>query len=390
VSFLSKKHPNLFSVGPVTIQGEVKSTFLKSARIEFHDNKEEKRASNTSTPELSPEMHKKLIVIAEEILKEWDLDIENIEVADIDQARLVWKITTPEGPVGLKRISRPEKKALFSIYAQNYLVEKGAHVPSILITKKQQLYARQGPFLFVVHDWIDGWPFDLTVPEDVRRMMQGVAEYHQASKGFHPPETIPDVSKLGQWPRQYVKQYRQLGWGKVIAKSKPREAFSQLYLDVADEFIELGKEAFKQLNASHYREWVKESKPNPMLCHQDFESNTILWGDDHKTWITDLDSASFDLPISDLRRIMIPIQSDVGTWNDEQFDHMLSAYEVVNPLTVKQKEVMFIDMMFPYEFYEVAREKFLLEKDIPAVALEEAAAFERLKNEMLMEKLTDL
>jgi spore coat protein I len=69
---------------------------------------------------------------------------------------------------------------------------------------------------------------------------------------------------------------------------------------------------------------------------------------------------------------------------------MLNAYESVNPLSAEQKKVMYIDMMFPYELYDVIRDKYSLKSDTPVMELEDAIAFEQLKREKIEQKLQQL
>lgn len=399
-----KKYRNLLTTGPIMMNGQIQSvqlrednpmqTSTKKAQFFLKDRGgvtavEKDALPSTEKAEVTPEMREKLSILGREIMKQWDLVVDSIEVVQGGQMALVWKVMTPDGPVCLKRINRPEKKALFSVHAQNYLAEKGARVPSILITKEQKLYANHGPFLFVVYDWIEGRQFDLTVPEDVEWLMKGLAEYHRNSTGYHPPEGVPSASKLGQWPKHYTKRCSQMEAWKIIAETQPVDPFSRIYLEIADEFIEFGKDVLNQLRNSHYNEWVQQCKQLPTLCHQDYGTgNTILV--DNEVWVIDLDTTAYDLPIRDLRKIIIPLISDAGTWQSELFDLMLSAYERENPLTPEQKKVMYIDMMFPYEFYDIARDKYSLKNEVSAQALEETAAFERLKREMLTQMMDEV
>ncbi|HET7658407.1 MAG TPA: phosphotransferase, partial [Bacillales bacterium] len=249
-----KKHQNLLTTGPVAIHGKIVSRRVDDLNEEIEDKQSDLNGyqqvpekeyqpymeSEVKSIELTPEMIEKLTILGKEIMKQWDIEVSQIEVIQGAQMALVWKVTTPDGPVCLKRMNRPEKKALFSIYAQNHLAEKGAHVPSIIITKEKQLYAKHGPFLFVVYEWIEGRPFDLSISEDVAWMMKGLAEYHLNSQGYRPPEGIQETSKLGQWPKHYTKRCKQMESWKLIAAQQPNDPFSQLYLETIDEFIEQG------------------------------------------------------------------------------------------------------------------------------------------------------
>jgi spore coat protein I len=329
---------------------------------------------------LSPEEEQRLISLAETILKNWEVTVNLIEVVQGGQMALVWKIHTSEGPICLKRIHRPEKKALFSINAQNYLALKGTRVPGIIPNKHGVLYTKHGPFLFVVYEWIEGRPFELTVQEDLEFIMKGLAEFHTASIGYRPPDGIPIFTKLGRWPNHYIKRCQQMETWKLMAQTMPEDPFSQLYLAEIDSFIQEGRSTLARLLQSEYPAWVSELKASPTLCHQDYGTGNSLLGDDGQIWVIDLDTVSFDLPIRDLRKMIIPLLDTTGVWNEEQFHVMINAYESVSPLTEKQKEIMFIDMLFPYELYDVIRERYVRKTPLLETELAEAFEYERIKS----------
>ncbi|WP_223700662.1 CotS family spore coat protein [Sutcliffiella deserti] len=332
---------------------------------------------------LSPEEEQKLISLAETILKNWDVTVNQIEVVQGGQMALVWKIQTNTGPICLKRIHRPEKKALFSINAQNYLALKGSRVPGIIPNKHGVLYTKHGPFLFVVYEWIEGRPFELTVQEDLEFIMKGLAEFHTASIGYQPPDGIPIFTKLGRWPNHYIKRCQQMETWKIMAKTMPEDPFSQLYLAEIDSFIHEGRETLARLLNSDYLSWVSQLKARPNLCHQDYGTGNSLLGNDGQIWVIDLDTVSFDLPIRDLRKMIIPLLDTTGVWNEDQFNVMINAYESVSPLTEKQKEIMFIDMLFPYELYDVIRERYVRKTPLLETELIEAFEYERIKSSAL-------
>ncbi|WP_010631700.1 CotS family spore coat protein [Sporolactobacillus vineae] len=329
-------------------------------------------------PGLDPEMTEKLNQLAFTLVKKWPFKVNTIELIQGGQMAIVWKLDTDRGPLCLKRIHRPEKKALFSIFAQDYLAQKGSRVPGIIPNQAGNLYTRQGPFLFVVYDWILGHPFDLTLREDQEWIMKGLAQYHLDSIGYQPPEGIPVFSKLGKWPKHYIKRCQQMVSWKLIAEREPDDPFSKRYLAEIDPFIQHGRDVLKQLLTSGYSEWVDRCSRQPNLCHQDYGTGNTLFSDGN-IWIIDLDTTTFDLPIRDLRKVIIPLIGDQGDWDQQLFDTMLSAYESVNPLTADQKEVMLIDMLFPYELYETANEKFGRKGEVPEEELIGAFAYEERK-----------
>ncbi|MGY3837533.1 CotS family spore coat protein [Bacillus atrophaeus] len=343
---------------------------------ENHEVTEE--GKSTELP-LSIEDEKKLTSLAENVLQGWDLQAEKIEVIQGNQMALVWKIHTNSGAVCLKRIHRPEKKALFSIFAQDYLAKKGMKVPAILEAKNGNLYTKHGAFLFVVYDWIEGRPFELTVKKDLEFIMKGLAEFHTASVGYQPPNGVPVFTKLGRWPNHYIKRCKQMETWKLMAQAEKDDPFSQLYLQEIDHFIQDGTGVLDRLLQSSYVSWTEQLKHQPNLCHQDYGTGNTLLGENDQIWVIDLDTVSFDLPIRDLRKMIIPLLDTTGVWDEKTFYVMLNAYETAAPLTDEQKRVMFIDMLFPYELFDVIREKYVRKSALPREELESAFEYERVK-----------
>lgn len=348
---------------------------------ELEDPIEDKQDEEEQLP---PEMVEKLNQLAGTLLTHWEINVNAIELIQGGQMALVWKLATDKGPLCLKRIHRPEKKALFSIYAQDYLAKKGCRVPGIIANKSGSLYTKQGPFLYVVYDWIVGRVFNDQIEEDLTWMMKGLADYHTESIGYQPPEGTPVFSKLGKWPSHYIKRCQQMDTWKLIAEQFPDDPFSTVYLQEIDAFIRYGEALIDELNHSYYFDWVKKVKEAPNLCHQDYGTGNTLLSDrsgNTDIWLIDLDTTTFDLPIRDIRKIVIPLMNDRGAWDADYFHHMIASYENFHPLTPEEKRVLYIDMLFPYELYSVVQSKFGRKGEASVDELEQAFAFERTKKD---------
>ncbi|AGT31162.1 spore coat protein [Geobacillus genomosp. 3] len=337
-----------------------------------------------------PAANERLIHMARLLLKQWDVEARAIDVVQSGQMALVWKVHTDDGPKCLKRIHRPEKKALFSIYAQDVLAKKGLYVPRIIKTRDHRLFKKYGPFLFVLYDWIEGTPFDLTVRDDLTAMINALAHFHVQSTGYEPPPGVPVFSKLGKWPKHYMKRCRQLEAWKQLAALDRDDPFSRLYLEEIDRFIERGEEVLQQLLESHYEAWVEQLKKRPSLCHQDYGTGNSLRGEDGNVWIIDLDTAAFDLPIRDVRKMMAPLLFETDRQGKAKADMVLEAYEAVRPLATKEKKVLFIDLLFPYDLHELAVEKYIRNVPLAEAELAETMAYEQTKWEEISRRLASL
>lgn len=343
--------------------------------------------SNAQFNQIDSVAEELLIKLGLFLLQNWDIHVKSIQVIQGNQMALVWKLETDKGILCLKRLHRPEKKAKFSIHAQDFLAKKGFRVPSIHTNKNKKLYTKFQSFLYVVYDWILGTPFDFEVKEDLEMVMGGLAFYHKESIGYLPPPDVDTFSKLGKLPIHYTKRIQQLESWKIIAKSQSTDSFAQIYLKEIDYFIEEGKKILTDINKSNYQSWVEAVNKKPNLCHQDYGTGNTLRGLDGDIWIIDLDTTSFDLPIRDLRKMIVPMLDSTSTWNDETFYTMLDAYESITPLTDEQKRIMFIDMLFPYELYDVIRDKFIRKSPFTEKEIVDAMEYERIKNRAISKLL---
>lgn len=168
-------------------------------------------------------------------------------------------------------------------------------------------------------------------------MIEALAHFHEQSVGYEPPPGVPVFSKLGKWPKHYMKRCRQLEAWKQLAKLDRDDPFSRLYLAEIDRFIEKGEEVLQQLLESYYETWVEQMKKRPSLCHQDYGTGNSLRGEDGNVWIIDLDTTAFDLPIRDVRKMMAPFLFETDEKGKTKADIVLEAYEDVRPLTKKEK-----------------------------------------------------
>ena len=325
----------------------------------------------------------KMIELGKQIMKNWDLTIYEIEVIQWGQITLVWKIKSDQGLICLKKLNRPEKNALFSIRAQEYLNKKGVYVPGIFSNKNNELYTMLGSSLFVVYDWIEGSHLTLTQAGELELMLRELARFHQASVGYEPPIGVPTVSKLGKWPEHYIKRCQQLESWKYLANMNVEDPFSKIYLREINDFIKKGRELHKKLLKSEYWAWVEKTKKAPNLCHPDYGTGNTLVGHDGHFWLIDLDTVCFDLPIRDIRKMFESFFKPSDVWDDQVFYKLLSAYESVTPLTRAQKQVLYIDLLFPHELYSIAQKKYLLKDNILVDELEKSIEFERLKETKL-------
>ncbi len=105
-----------------------------------------------------------------------------------DKGGAIWKMNTDRGPRSIKVLHREPKRSLFSVGSQEYLVNQGARVPSLIRTKDDRLYVEAGGKLWIVTEWIESLvqasKIDL---EGAAQLCTGLGEFHKLSQGYVPP-----------------------------------------------------------------------------------------------------------------------------------------------------------------------------------------------------------
>lgn len=296
--------------------------------------------------------------LARQVLQRYDMQVlEMILVTSKpDKGGAIWKLETDRGPRSLKVLHREPARSLFSIGAQEYMVNRGARVPSLLPSTDNALYVEAGGKLWIVTDWIT--PFEPVSKADLTgaaALCYGLGEFHHYSKGYTPPFGSRNSSRLYGWPRYYEKIMEKFGWFRHIAEAYPETAASAQLLSVIDEFETQAKDMYHRFQESSYTRMIAKGEAHWGLAHQDYGWSNGQMGPGG-IWVIDLDGVAYDLPIRDLRKLMTSTMDDMGVWDMTWVRGMIEAYHQANPLDQETFELLWIDMAFPNEFYKHTKE----------------------------------
>ncbi len=321
--------------------------------------------------------------LADELLTNYEVIPESTKIIQSGGIKTVWKTETTTGPVCLKRLRKTEEEAVFSVNAQHYMAGKGAKVPAIYQTKTGNLFINRNGEIFVLYQWVPGKAMFLDRREDLARAVTGIAEFHRDSAGYIPPEGCKVSSKLGRWPHYYESLKQRLIKWQTTAAEKPADLTAKIFTEHADFFIKLAGKAQTLLAASAYNAWANETEQKGNLCHQDYGDGNALWTE-AGVCVLDLDGVTFDLPARDLRKIIVKRMANQGRWDKELIHDITGWYSAINPLTPEQLKVLYIDLLFPHQFHDTAKNPFHKQKPGKPGKLVEAVKLEKQKVELLL------
>lgn len=315
--------------------------------------------------------------LAVEVLKYYDIVPANISVIQGDSIKTVWKISTGKGALCLKRLKQSFDKALFSVNAQIYIKNRGGNVPSIFSNINGQPIIQYNDQLFVLYEWLQGRDLNFSDPADLKAAICGLAEFHKASRGYTAPSECRISSKLSKWPEQYSSMRNRMAEWKATAAGSS-QPYYKTYLDCVDGILSLCDKALQQIESSQYQALASENSKIPVLCHQDFgKGNAILT--DHGVAVLDLDGVTFDLPARDLRKIIGKCCENKGRWDPAIILNIVDWYSGVNPMSNEEKQVLYIDLLFPHWFFGFVKNQFQKSKILKASEIERMANFEQAK-----------
>ncbi|MED1205775.1 CotS family spore coat protein [Heyndrickxia acidicola] len=296
--------------------------------------------------------------MAHDVLQKYDLHVKTMEVVTTksDKGGAIWKLETDKGPKSLKLLHRRPSRSLFSLGAQEYLVDvQKAKVPPIVKTINGENFVEAGGKLWFVAEWIESlFPVSKDL-EGAKKLCFALGEFHHLSKGFTPPPQAEVASRLDKWPQSFDKVLRKMDWFRNIAHAYHDMPASPYLLEVIETFEEQAKESIRKLQESSYFELMKKGNAYWGLVHQDYGWSNGQMGADGM-WIIDLDGVAFDLPIRDLRKLISGTMADLFHWDANWVMEMIQAYHEANPISPKLYDLLMIDLSMPNEFYKNIKE----------------------------------
>ncbi|AGX04641.1 spore coat protein [Bacillus sp. NRRL B-14911] len=296
--------------------------------------------------------------LAAEVLKSYDLSVQSITVVTTkpDKGGAIWKLETGSGPKSLKLLHRRPTRSLFSLGAQEYLVDvQDARVPPIYKTKEGHNYVEAGGKLWFAAEWIEPLAPVTKDLEGARQLCYALGEFHRLSKGYTPPPSAEIASRVLKWPKSYQKVLNKMDWLRNIAAAYKEMPASESLKNAVGHFEEQAKQGIEKLKSSAYGDLAAHGNEFWGLVHQDYGWSNGQMGSGGM-WIIDLDGVAYDLPIRDLRKLITGSMADLYRWDITWVREMIKAYHEAYPISPELYDLLLIDLSMPNEFYKNLKE----------------------------------
>jgi spore coat protein I len=320
------------------------------------------------------------------VLLEYNITPQDLQTLQSKGLKTLWKFTYKGTTLCLKRLKHLMEEAIFSVNAQIYILNNGGKVPKIYPNSKGSHITQFNEQLFVLYSWVDGRDMNLENPKDLALALQALSKFHIDSIGYEPPSTAIISSKLGKWPTQYESMKNRMLKIKELCIQTPNNPSYSTYVKHVDPIIEICNKTINLINNSAYSALCSIDQKESCLCHQDFGTGNVMLSKEGPT-VIDLDGVTYDLPIRDLRKIIGKRMMKFQDFNIDTVKSILKYYETNNTLSLEQKKVLTIDLMFPHWFFGLVKTLHKNPKQIGSDKISATSKFEQNKFSILQKWL---
>lgn len=291
----------------------------------------------------------------------YPFEVEKMTPIKNKSGRVTWEIETNNGTKIVKSFQMPPKRIRFLGEAHYHLQNNGLPIVPIHLTSNGGISVGTENVFCLVYDKKVGKEVTYYNVEQMEKISEFMAKFHQASIGYQLSDDSKKRTRLGKWHKLYRWKIQELRGYKQIALSLEQDKFSQIFLKYVDEMLERGDKSLVNLDNSCYENWTKEVMETGQFCQQDFTVArfTEINGE---ILMKELHSITYDLPIRDIRILLNKIMKKLSVCDEELLVRLLQSYQSVVPLSKEQFELLWIDLIFPHQFCAIAHKYFLQQK----------------------------
>jgi len=270
----------------------------------------------------------------------------------------VYKVKTENGFKNLKVSPLIPKRLLFVHQAIAYLEGKGfQRMYPLIPTSNGLTYISDNRYAYSLFDWIDGRQCDFRNLSELKDATRVLAEFHQKTKGFIPPDHSNMRNRLGKCLNHFEEHYQELLDFREIAAMMPEDPFAKTYLSQVDFFLPMAARAINKLRNSSYPVLVNTAQHNHFFCHGDPAARNFIYTPEQQIFMIDFDSCRLDLPVMDLIKFARRVLKKY-CWQYPIAKILVDAYNEVNRLSPNELEVIKAVFYFPQKFWRMASRYF--------------------------------
>lgn len=306
------------------------------------------------------DISQKEIKMLGEVLKHYDF-----QAASVEKIRSAYKICTLKGDFCLKRVGHGYKKAKKSFYLMKHLKENGFdNIAEYYQTKDGKMLIKYKDAAFYLTHWIEGREASFSDTDEILSCSVLLANFHNMAKGFKTPKHVEVKTHTKKWKKGFRKCMDELeGFKDNIEKLKLKSEFDYTYRSSVDSFMKEAAHSLEILEHSRYDELSNYFLNEGYICHDSFYYQNILINENSKFFIVDLESCQYDIPVSDLGKLIRRVLSKKRfLWDFDLCRRIIEKYCLVRPLAKEEYEILLSILIFPHKFWKLGKKRYIRDK----------------------------
>gem|GEM_PF-417119 len=306
------------------------------------------------------DMNQKERDVLNEVLRHYDF-----RTASIEKIRSAYKVCTDKGDFCLKRVSHGYDKAKKTLYIIDHLKENGCNsLAEYYHSKAGKVLLKYRDAAFYLTNWIEGREASFSDPEEILDCSELLANFHNMAKGFKTPRHVKMKAHTKKWSKSFKKYMDEMkGFKEYIDHLKIKSEFDYTYRDSIDIFMKEAEYSIKVLDHSRYDKLCKYYISERYVCHDSFYYQNILIDNTGKQYIVDMESCQYDIPVSDLGKLIRRVLSKKHfRWDFDFCRKMIERYCKVCPLTKEEYEILLSILIFPHKFWKLGKKRYIRNK----------------------------
>ncbi len=289
-------------------------------------------------------------------MREFEIERQfNIKIEKIKANKGVYYLKTDKGERCLKKINYGPQKLLFVYGAKEHLLKKGfQNLDKYYLSIENEPYALVNEDLYTLSEWLEGRECDFHNLEEVKIAAKTLAELHEASKGYDPPENSKLKSDLGRWPHLMEKRIKSFDKMKdMVRKKNIKSDFDMVYIQSVEFYKEMGKKALNILNDSAYYELCAITELDKSFCHHDYTYHNIILDEKNNVYVIDFDYCKREVRTFDISNFITKVLKRVD-WNTDYAKVIIEAYNSISPISKDEFKVLYAFLQFSQRYWRLA------------------------------------
>lgn len=306
-----------------------------------------------------------------EVLEQYHIDVESTR-----KIRGAFFCDTDQGVLALRETNVSKQRALYYYVLLKQLEEAGYdNVDTILPNAAGEMVSdsRDGRH-YILKKWFSGNECDVKNERDILLAVRNLARLHlllywkgscslEDKAEIVPPQGADFIDTLERHNRELTKVR------KFIRSQPVKHEFEACFLRNYEEMYELALEATERLKRSGYPMLYQEAIHQQSLVHGDYNYHNIIYMK-NEIATTNFDKARIDVQVSDLTYFIRKVM-EKQRWKVDLGRKMLQAYTQIRPLSIEEREYIFVRLSYPEKFWKTVNGYYLSNKAwIPAKMVE--------------------